>query len=195
MPLFFFWDFFLSSLLSLLWILFQEDCPSPLGFSCSCGFLPCLFVCNIFLCHLILSDFLCLWSPVCSLTIIIIAMPGFYPRWMRLVQGLMGASWWKELVHTFWGVELGIILWWAGLCHMVCFEEVVSSVWLKAACLLMGGAVFLSCSLFGLRHSSSGTYRWGEAWSWCQNGDHLESSCWSIYLRVSATSVLAPKVS
>ena len=30
-------------------------------------FLPYSFICNIFLCHLILSNLLCLWSPFCRL--------------------------------------------------------------------------------------------------------------------------------
>ena len=77
--------------------------------------------------------------------------------WSRGLWGLPGGRNWY--LPSGWGSWV-LSLWWAGLCHMVCFEEVVSSVWLKAACLLMGGAVFLSCSLFGLRHSSSGTCRW-----------------------------------
>ena len=33
----------------------------------SCGFLPFSCVCNVFLCHLISSNLLCLWSPFCRL--------------------------------------------------------------------------------------------------------------------------------
>ena len=34
------------------------------SFSCSYRFLPFSFICNIYLCHLILSNLLSLWSPV-----------------------------------------------------------------------------------------------------------------------------------
>ena len=62
MPLF--WDLG-SSLLSLLWILFQVVCLSPLSYSSE--FLFCSFIWNIFLWCFILSNFLCLWSPFCRL--------------------------------------------------------------------------------------------------------------------------------
>ena len=57
----------------------------------------------------------------------------------------------------------------------------------------MGGAVFLSCWLFGLRHSRTGACRLlGSTRSWCQNGNLWESSSQSIFSGSSATSVLAP---
>ena len=51
MPPFCFWDPG-SSLLSLLWILFQVGCLFPHLFGLV-GFLPCSFICDIFFCHLI----------------------------------------------------------------------------------------------------------------------------------------------
>ena len=57
---------FRSSLLSILWILFQVDCPFFSSFIWSCGFLPCSFIC-MFLCLFILFNLLCLGSPFCRL--------------------------------------------------------------------------------------------------------------------------------
>ena len=56
-----------SSLLSLLQILFQVDCLFDFHLFCLVGFYLVTFICKIFLCHLILSNFLCLWSPFCGL--------------------------------------------------------------------------------------------------------------------------------
>ena len=50
--------------------------------------------------------------------------------------------------RDWWWVELGFSLWWAGQ----------SSVKLLSTCLLMGGAMFSPCWLFGLRGPSTGVY-------------------------------------
>ena len=47
------------------------------------------FMCNIFLCHLILSDLLCLWSPFCRLRIVVPFASGVCSRWVRMVQRLV----------------------------------------------------------------------------------------------------------
>ena len=64
-----------SILFSRSWIIlriitmnsFSGRLPISSSFIWSYGFLPCSFICNIFFCHLILSDLLCLWSPFCRL--------------------------------------------------------------------------------------------------------------------------------
>ena len=59
----------------------------------------------------------------------------------------------------------------------------------------MGGTVFPSGWLVGLRHPSTGAYRLLDGVrSWGQNGGFWESSCWWILSSTSATSVLFPTV-
>ena len=87
-------------------------------------------------------------------------------------------------------------LWWAGLCQVVCLQAAVGSVRLSAACLIMGGAVFLPCWLFGLRHPRTGAYSLlSESRSWHQNGSLQKGSCQLVLPGTSATSVLVPTVS
>ena len=65
------------------------------------------------------------------------------------------------------------------------------SVKLLSACLLMGGAEFPPCWLFGLRQLSTGAHRLlGGA-----NGGHWESSHQGVLPRTSVASVLVPVVS
>ena len=52
----------------------------------------------------------------------------------------LSTGWWSWVLS----------LWWAGPCQGVCVEVAVSSVQFQAACLLIGGAVFHPCWLFGL---------------------------------------------
>ena len=42
---------------------FSDGLPIPSSFVRSGGFLPCSFICYVFLCHLILLNLLCLGSP------------------------------------------------------------------------------------------------------------------------------------
>ena len=90
MPLLFFPDL-RSSLLPLLWILLQVDLPIFTSLSCSSGILSCFLIQSIFLCHLILSDFLCLQFPGCW----IVFPLAFGDCLMACVAGLRGfcASW------------------------------------------------------------------------------------------------------
>ena len=46
---------------------FSGRLPICSSFIWSCGILPHSFICNVFLCHLILSNLLHLWSPFCRL--------------------------------------------------------------------------------------------------------------------------------
>ena len=164
--------------------------PISTSLSCSCGFLSCSFIWKIFHCHFIFSNFLCLSSPFC---------------WQVIVSP---ASRVCPLVGEF-GSEAcaGFLLRGAGACPQVggsgsspsggqdcvkeaCLQVAVSSVWLQASCLLMGGSVFLSCWLFG-----PGVCRLlGRAESWCQSGNLLGSSRWPLFSGVSVPSVLAPQI-
>ena len=141
-----------SSLLSLLWILFQVDCIFS-SFIWSCGFLPCSFICSIFPCHLILSNLLCLWflfyrlqghSSSCFWYLI----PGGWGWFRGFCRIPVGKDWCLHSGGWSWVFSLR----WAGLCQVVCFGVSMSLVQFQAACLLMGGAVLLSCWLFGVRH-------------------------------------------
>ena len=84
--------------------------PISTSFSCSSGVSSCSFVQNIFLYCLILSNFLCLWSPFhslqdCSFSCFWCLPPGGWDWSKRLVQ----ASWWEGLVSTHCWVELGLV--------------------------------------------------------------------------------------
>ena len=73
-------------------------------------FLFCSFVLNIFLYHLILSKSLCLWSPFCKPQDCNSSFFWYLALWsMRLVQGLVQASWWKGLVPAHWWMELDLL--------------------------------------------------------------------------------------
>ena len=73
---------------------FQIDCLAslhlvvPAGFFLSLLHMSC-FMCNIFLCHLILSDLLCLWSLFCRLRIVVLFASGVCSRWVNMVQRLV----------------------------------------------------------------------------------------------------------
>ena len=73
---------------------FQKDCLAslhlvvPAGFFLSLLHMSC-FMCNIFLCHLILSDLLCLWSLFCRLRIVVLFASGVCSRWVNMVQRLV----------------------------------------------------------------------------------------------------------
>ena len=81
----------------------------------------------------------------CKLLLLLVSAP----LWVRLVQGLVQASWWERLVPVLWWVEMnlfplmgrvttGSLSW--GVCEL--------SMTLDS---LINGAVFLSCWLFGMR--------------------------------------------
>ena len=66
-----------------------------------------------------------------------------------------------------------------------------SSVKLLSACLLMGGAEFPPCWLFGLRHPSTGAYRLFSV----ANGRLWDGSHQGVLPRTSDSRVLVPAVS
>ena len=100
-----FWDFG-SSLLSLLWILFQVDCLFPLHlfiYLFYYGFLPCSFIYNIFICLFILSNLLCLMS-----------------HFHRLQVYSSSCFWYLPLVGEFGPVTcVGFLLGGTGACILV----------------------------------------------------------------------------
>ena len=58
-----------------------------------------------------------------------------------------------------WWVGLGLVPLEGRAVSRGVFRVAVGSGRLQAACLLMGGAVFLPCWFFGLRRLSTGAYR------------------------------------
>ena len=82
-------------------------------------------------------------------------------------------------------------LWWVGPRQEVCLEVAVCSRGLYAACLLMDGALFSSCCLFGPRHPSTGDCGLvGEAILNAKMVTYCSSHTFEYFL--GATSDLAP---
>ena len=152
-PAFFFQDLG-SSLLSLLWIIFQEDCLSPLHL---------VFLLEF---YLVLSSgkyfsavSFCVTFCVCSLCssgnkIIVPLAFGVCRLVGEVGPGLCRLPGQRDWCLPTGGWSWVLSLWWAGLYQGVCLEVAVGSGGLQTACLLMGGAVFLPCWLFGLKHPS-----------------------------------------
>ena len=65
----------------------------------------------------------------------------------------MQTFWWEVLVC---GWNWVLSLWWVRPHQEVCLEVTMCSRGLYAACLLMDGALFSSCCLFGTMHLSTG---------------------------------------
>ena len=91
-----------------------------LHFICS---LSCSFVWNISLCHLILSNFLCLWSPFwwlkgCSSSSFWCLLPGGWGCFRGLCKLSVGRDW--ILPPGGWICVLS--LWWVEMCHGVYFK-------------------------------------------------------------------------
>ena len=141
-----------------------------MNLSCYSWVLSCSFIWNIFLFCLILSNFLCLWSPflrlqICSSSCFWCLPPGVW-GWSWGLCGLPGG--WNWCIHTGeWKWVLS--LWWTGLCQGMCLEAARSSRQLLAACL------WWVRLLSGLRCPNIGAIRQlGGARSRCQNGDLQE---------------------
>ena len=147
MPSFCYWDLW-SSLLSLHLILFWVDCLTSLNlFDFVCFYLAPLSATSFSVvsfcltCGLSFSQGLQGHSSSCFCC--------FAPWSVRFVQGLVEASLWKGLVDgavSFPSDEQSCVKFWG-----VCFGVSLSLVPLEAAFLLMDGALFLSCWLFGMR--------------------------------------------
>ena len=110
-----------SSLLSLLQILFQVDCLFDFHLFCLVGFYLVTFICKIFLCHLILSNFLCLWCPFCRLQDYSSSFwclpPGGW-GWSRSLCWLAAG---RDWCLNSGGFSWILFLWWAGSHQVVCF--------------------------------------------------------------------------
>ena len=166
-----------------------------MSLSCS-GFLSCSFVWYIVLCCLILSNFLCLWSLFCRLwdcsSSYFWCLP---PSWWGCSRGLCWLPSEKDWCLPIWWMELCLVPLLA-LSKTFCVEVAVGLGRLEAACLLMSGAVFLPCWLFGLTFPSAAAFRLlVEARSWCQNSSLQQSSHQWVLPSTSTNSVLVPTVS
>jgi len=112
-----FWDVG-SSLLSLLWILFQLECLYSISLSCFSLVLSCSFVWDILSCHLILSAFMSLLFPFHHLQ-------GYsYYCFCYLPTG--GWGWSKRLVQTSWWEGLFLAHWRVELDHVSLVDSAVS---------------------------------------------------------------------
>ena len=128
-------------------MLYYFPCRLPIPFSFCCSeFFPCSFVCNIFLCSLVLSNFLHFCpsfhrlqdhSSSCFLCL----SPGGWV-WFRGLFMLLSvrdlcllSGGWSCVFVVLMGLAISRFVFWGS----------VRSVWLLATCFLLGGAVFLSC--------------------------------------------------
>ena len=103
-----------SSLLPLLWILFQVECLFPLHLSGLVGFYYVPSSAWMFLCLFILSDLLCLGSPFCRLPLhgwVWTSALRRFPGWVYLCLFSGGWSW----ILSLWRVVP---------CPVVCFGDV-----------------------------------------------------------------------
>ena len=156
MPPFFFQNLRLP-LLSLLWILFQIDCLVSTSFSCCSGILSCFFIWHIFLCCLLLSDYLYLsssflrlqdcnssrfWCLFHSVRLVLCRLPG-------------GRGW--CLHYSGWTLLLSLGC--QGNVKRCSLGVSVNLEHLKAICMLINVFLFLSYWLFVLRLSSNGACR------------------------------------
>ena len=131
-----------SFLLSLFWILFQEDSLSlpllfvlmgiylvPLPAECFSAFSPCLDC--------------CIWGGLSvGWKFVICLYCGGSSLWVGLDKWLLKVSWWGTLASVFWWVELDLFSLECNECPVVSFEVSVGLVWLWAACILMFRAIF-----------------------------------------------------
>ena len=105
---------------------FSGNLPIFTSLSCSSGILSCSFFWNIFLCHLILSNFLCLWPPFqrlqdCSSTCFWCPMVGEVSPGV-CAGFLMGMT---DVSTDRWSWDLSF--WWAWPYKRACLEAIVNS--------------------------------------------------------------------
>ena len=104
------------------WIIFTLGCSSRV--------LSCSFFCNIFLCHLILSNFLCLWSLFlrlqdCNSSWFCCLPPGGWGCSRSLCRLPGGRDW---LAPSHWWVEPGLVPW---VHRVVSSGVLIGSCWLR----------------------------------------------------------------
>ena len=88
---------------------FSGRLPISSSFVWSGGFLRYSFICCVFLCLLVLLNLLCLGSPFCRLHVCSSHFFGTCSQWVRLVQWVVQASWWRGLVPVFWWMRLDLV--------------------------------------------------------------------------------------
>ena len=133
----FFWDLE-SSLLYLLWRLFQAHCLSLLQLVVLLGF--CL-VSLKFLSGVILLTFCVCGLCSSGCRIVVLASAVSPPSWWGWSRGLTGLLLGGAAAHPR-GVGLGLVSLAAGLCQRVCLEVAVGSGRHSAACLSVSRPVF-----------------------------------------------------
>ena len=77
--------------------------------SCSSRFLSYSFFWTIFLCLLILPNFLCLWSPFHRLKFVVPLASGFHCLVSEVVRDSYAGFFWDGLVPTHWWMELDLV--------------------------------------------------------------------------------------
>ena len=144
---------------------FSGRLPISSSFVRSGGFLPCSFICCVFLCLLILLSLLCLGSPFyrlqvhnsrCFWCLSPVAKVGSVACVCFLVEGTSSFVLVDEAGSSLSGGQVHV--WWCVLVVFLVGRSTSGGVfWLSVALLrfmtaslLMGGVVFLSCSLFGI---------------------------------------------
>ena len=162
---------------------FSGRLPISSSFIWSYGFLPCSFICNIFFCHLILSDLLCLWSPFCRLQ-------GHSSSCFQCICPLIGEG--------VTGACVGFFLGGSGVCAVVGGAESCALMGWTMSDGVLGVVCELSMTLGSLSvdgwgcvpvllvvwcgASSSGVCRQlGGAGPLCWDGDLWKSSHWLIF--------------
>ena len=116
---------------------FSGKLPISISLGCSCGFLSCSFIWNIFLCHLIFPNFLCgLLFTGCR--IIASLAFGVCPLAGEVGTGACEVSGGQDWSLPTGGWSWVLFLLWAGPCQGVPLEVARCS----GSLFVMGGAVF-----------------------------------------------------
>ena len=106
-----------SNLFPRFWIIstviilnsFSSRLPISSSFVRSGGFLPCSFICCVFLCLLILLNYCVCVLLFTGCMFIIPIVFGVCSQWLWLVQWVLQASWWRGLVPVFWWMRLYLV--------------------------------------------------------------------------------------
>ena len=166
---------------------FPDRLPVSSSFSCSCGVLSWSFFWNIFLCHLILSNF---FGGLLHVEFRIV-FP--FASCVQSLEGEFSPGACEDFLMGGTGaypLKEG-----AGSCVRDVFR-LWAQLQLLAACVLMGEDVFLSCWLYGLRCTSTGICSLFHGFrSWWQSGDFHENSHQSMFPGAPNTGIPTPAVS
>ena len=81
----------------------------------------------------------------CSLITVVLVVFGVYPQWVRFVQWVVEASWWRGLVPVFWRMRLDLVslvagsrpvVFW-GVCELMIFSSLSANGWVCVPVLLV----------------------------------------------------------